>query len=252
MQSSQNAIVPLRATQPAPAHPRMERALAAMSNALDPDGRGYALPAHAAPNDDQRAFLTRRSAEIASWLAPATEAERSAEVLRLLRAMVPRSGDADEVTQVVVSYIADLGDVPASMLREACARFRRGTIGDGRFAPKAGELRREALRLAEPWIAERARIERVLAARVLPPPTESRKADVLAHVRETARQLNAAAAAQGGRAKAEPAVIMGEDGKPLTRTQIAEMKLAELKTDAAPLRMSPALRKSLGLPEGAA
>lgn len=243
-------VVPVKPSlPPSPAHPRMERALAVMSNALDPDGHGYTLPAHAAPNDDQRAFMARRAAEIGGWLAPATPAETLAEVTRLLRMMAMQGGSEAELTTVIASYIDDLGNVPAAMLREACGRFRRGEVGDGRFAPKAGELRREAMRLAEHWIAERARIERVLAARVLPPPTESRKAD---NVRETTRQLNAAAAAQGGRTKAEPAVVMGEDGKPLTPTQLAEMRLAEIQADQRAPRVSPSLRKSLGLPEDAA
>lgn len=247
-----NAITTTRDNPPAPAHPRMERAIAAMCNALDPDGRGHSLPAHAAPNDDQRAFMARRSSEISRWLEPASPEQRIAEVATLLRMMVRRDAEHDEMRAVLSTYSAALEGVPYTSLREACNRFLRGKAGEGKFAPTTGQLRLETMRLAEHWIAERARIERVLAARVLPPPTESRKTDVQAHVRETTRQLNAAAAAQGGRAKAEPAVVMGEDGKPLTPTQLAEMRLAEIQADQRAPRVSPSLRKSLGLPEDAA
>ncbi len=239
-------VVPIKPNQqPAPAHPRMERAIAAMCNALEPDGVGHALAANAAPNEDQRAFLTRRAAEISSWLTPATPQEVLTELTRLLRMMATQGGSEAELTSVIASYVEDLGNIPAPMLREACARFRRGDVGEGRFAPKAGELRKEALRLAGPWIAERSKITRVLNARVLPA-IPNQRGDVMAHVRETARQLQAASIAQGGKGKAEPAAPLKADGAPMTASEAAELKLAEIA--AQPFcGVSDALRKSMGL-----
>lgn len=214
-----------------------------MANAIEPEGLAHSIPANAAPTEDQRAFMQRRVREIDDAMSPADEPSALAEIAAVLRTMAIRGGDDGELEAVVRVYLTDLGDVPLFALTEACRAFRRGDVGNGTFAPTPAELRREALKRILPWTEERAKLGRVLAARVLEPPTsedESRKAIALAHMAETARIL---------REKSGPVAAQEAMPRPLT---VPEAN-AWLDTCAAsPPRlqpMSPELRRIMGLPD---
>ncbi len=60
--------------------------------------------------------------------------------------------------------ILDLADVPLWAFLEAVKAFRRGDVGDGKWRPRSGQLRKLAMQLAQPFIDEMAQIDRVLSA----------------------------------------------------------------------------------------
>jgi hypothetical protein len=60
-------------------------------------------------------------------------------------------------------------EVPAFAPTEAATSFRRARAGDGKFVPKIGVLRKEALRLAQPFHDELAQSGIILGAAVPTP-----------------------------------------------------------------------------------
>jgi hypothetical protein len=67
-----------------------------------------------------------------------------------------------------------LSDVPLWALLESTKAFRRGDVGDGKWRPRSGQVRKLAMQLARPFIDEMAEIDRVLAAPIVKvrPPIE--------------------------------------------------------------------------------
>lgn len=59
-------------------------------------------------------------------------------------------------------YLVDLSDLPAWAVVGVLRKFRRGDIGDGRFAPTPAEIRKQVVIIAAHLETERKRIERVL------------------------------------------------------------------------------------------
>jgi ABC-type transporter Mla subunit MlaD len=115
-----------------------------------------------------RAVLERRRDDLILALRPASR-DRIAAALATLDGMVARAvNDFAEDRYSVQVDIADLADVAEWALEAAAADFRRAKVGEGRFRPTAGELRREAMRHAQPFAEELGRIERVLRAPVEP------------------------------------------------------------------------------------
>jgi len=113
-----------------------------------------------------RARLERRREDVALALRPAPR-ERIAAVLASLDGMVARGeSDAAEAEFAFRRDVEDLVGAPEWALEAAAAAFRRGEVGEGKFRPTAGELRREASRRAAGYAEEAAKIERVLRARI--------------------------------------------------------------------------------------
>lgn len=220
----------------------MAQAVARMANALEPEGLAFALPAEAAPTPDQRAFMERRKWEIDDALAPATADSLLAELTAMFRVMAMRGGDEQELEAVIRVYLADVQDLPHFAVARACQAFRRGDVGGGKFAPTPGELRAQAKTYINPWTDERARLMRILGAKVLPPvapESEERKQAALAHMRETAEMLKASTERQTPRRESYRPPTVREAQEWLDRYQEASAPLPKL---------SPAARKATGLP----
>jgi hypothetical protein len=128
----------------------------------------------------QRSALEARRRSLAVANRCGTRAELAGELMDIRLVM----GSSERLTPEQSKRkfdleILDLSDVPFWAVVEAAAAYRRGDINDGKYRPRTGQLRKEAMRLARPFIEEAARIERVLLAPVAPvrPPAE-RKANL--------------------------------------------------------------------------
>lgn len=74
---------------------------------------------------------------------------------------------AEQAARKLEQQIFDLSDVPIWALAETARAYRRGDIGDGKWGPRSGQLRKEAMKLAAPFLEEAAKINRVLLAPVV-------------------------------------------------------------------------------------
>lgn len=147
--------------------------LAVMVNRLEADGLGYRLPAECTPSDQQRIYLERRVSALDAYLSPATADEIADEIGGLLVALAARNAD-DTTKQVLFALYADgLRGLPYNAIAEACGAYRRGELGDRKWAPNPAQLRQAVIVKARVLEEERTKISRVLAARVLPPITRS-------------------------------------------------------------------------------
>lgn len=61
----------------------------------------------------------------------------------MLGTMPSRSGNTFDAKAVTRIYADDLADLPSDDVRDVIRRFRRGDIGDRRWAPTVGEIRQE-------------------------------------------------------------------------------------------------------------
>lgn len=214
-----------------------------MVNALDREGVGYVISASAAPTEDQRAFMLRRADDIADALEPAPEALVLVELTALLRVMAIKGGDESELEAVIRIYLDDMVGLPMFAVVNACRAFRRGDVGNGRFAPTPGELRVQAKTYIAPWVDERAKLLRVLDAKVLAAPTpesEARREAALAHIRATLRQLRETTARQTTQVEAQRPPTVKEAQDWLDRYEASAPTLPKL---------SSVVRKALGLQE---
>lgn len=146
-----------------------------------------------APTDGERTFLRQRLDLLGQWLHRASQLTIDADIAALFAAMASGKSEKEASTLSRI-YREDLADVPGFALTKACANFRRGDVGDGKFVPKPGEIRKEAMRIAKPFLEEQARVRAVMSAEIPSPPEslEHRRA-VAARWRETLRQTVAAA-----------------------------------------------------------
>lgn len=150
------------------------------------------------PTEGERLFLRQRGEQLDVWLQPASLRVIDAELTAMFSTMAFRSGDEKDLTLVNRIYRDDLAGLPSFALSKACSRFRKAEIGDGKFVPKQGELRKEAMRIAQPYFEERTRVEAVMSAEVPPAPVslDERRATVerykqtLKPVLEASRPLN--------------------------------------------------------------
>jgi len=221
----------------------MVAAIARMSNCLEPEGLSLAIPAAAAPNEQQRFFIANRVNEIDASLSRAPSNDLLAEVTTLMRTMKARNGDEDELSALIRVYIADLEDLPLWAVSAACRAYRRGDVGAGVFLPTPGELRKTAKTYTAPWVEERAKLSRIITARVLAPvspESEQRRDAALAHVRETGAMLRATAAKEVGSGDG--------DAHRVPSVPEAQQWLDRYQQGTRPLpKLSPALRRSLGV-----
>ena len=205
-----------------------------MTNALQADGLGYAIPCAVAPDDRQRTYLDQRLAALGAWLAPLSRSDMTAE-LGLMLDVMPAAATTDISREVRLRvYLADLADVPGHALRAAVAAYRRGETGSGPFAPSVGELRQAALRRAQGARDEAARIDRLLRATVLPELPAPKKASVKETVEALTRELSSTRPANEIARAMRPKV---EAEKPLN----PEEKRAQLQAEyaAKPVTLSP-------------
>jgi hypothetical protein len=152
----------------------------------------------------------------------------------------------DAQTRAIV-YADILRDLPPFAVAQACDDFCNGRAGDKKWAPTAAELKAVAERYAAPWKREQERIERVLAAEVVPEVNYLEKQAVLAHARETMQQLRAAVPwNERGKVDTTQAAAAEDDG--LSKAQRAEKWLREYSTNPPELpKLSPYVRAQLGV-----
>jgi hypothetical protein len=190
------------------------------------------LPADHALTPEARRGMTLRAQMLADKLLPAGPEMASLAIAPTVIAMIPRSGDEGEHKARMAVYINDLAELPAWALAEACARFRQGKVGDGKFLPTPGEIAVEARWLMQPFARARHDIERVLAARVAKSPeltADERKA-VVARLRPMIEKLAPSPAQTATAPPSDP-----------------EAEIAALKSRcAAPIPVGEGLARTLG------
>jgi hypothetical protein len=158
---------------PAPASPAFATALRRAVSGIE----GSVVAAELIPAPFAAA-LDRRRRGLQPALRPAARPELGA-IIASLEGMVARSETGTEALFAVERDLADLAGPPLWALEQAAQEFRRGVIGDGRFRPTIGQVRRRAVELAAPFAAELWAIDRVLAAEARAPPTAEERARAL-------------------------------------------------------------------------
>jgi hypothetical protein len=116
----------------------------------------------------ERAGIEARRRSLARDMRWGTRAE-IADVLKTIKLTM---GGTERLTpehaaRKLDQEIHDLSDVPFWALLESAKAFRRGDVGDGKWRPRSGQLRKLAMQLAGPFIEEMAQMERVLAAPIV-------------------------------------------------------------------------------------
>ena len=171
--SSGRAVSTSRAALPVPASPALEAMVSRFGNALEAsssDFRRMAIPAAAAPSAEARAVMQDRLALVEDWLAPAGPAEVDRMIGSLMQVMAAPTGEEDGQKISVGLYRTVLAPLPAWAVGIVCRRFLDATISDGVFAPKPGQIAKEARAIIAKQVDERARLLRVLDAEILPEP----------------------------------------------------------------------------------
>jgi hypothetical protein len=98
------------------------------------------------------------------WLRPAGDDRVRAQIVGLGATMKHRESGQD-TARILKAYIADLSDLPAFGLIQACEAFRRIDVGDG-WMPTSGEIRQEA-QLRAMWAQQQlSDIQAILIAKV--------------------------------------------------------------------------------------
>jgi hypothetical protein len=174
----------------------------------------------------QRVALERRRQDLARSLAPCGRT-RTAAILATLGGMASSRSEVDPEMAVglVRQDIEDLERFPEWALAAAAQAHRTGVIGGGKWRPTAGELAKEARRLAGELAQEHAQIARVLDAPTPAPlVAEEDRAAVMKRIRA-----------------AYPEIF--EEQKPAFPD--AEARLAALAEESQrkPLKLSDAARK---------
>lgn len=134
-----------------------------------------------------RAEIVSRRDALVARLRPATWPERCA-VLASLQSMPGRTEvDAELLEAFSRQETDDLEGAPHHALMIAARNFRRNEAADKRpFRPSVGELYQKALSIAAPDTRELQRLNKILAAKLLPAPSKTIDAD---RRREMAQKL---------------------------------------------------------------
>lgn len=163
-------------------------------NAIDNDGPAE-IPYASAPTPAVRGELEARTGELQGYLHPCRPDEIIGPLLKLFVALAHRSDSADEARVRLTIYSEALADCAPFAVTRACDDYIMGHRGDKKWCPTTAELRAAAQAIMTPWRAERDRIGKVLAARVVyPEEAEGRRRSelrdrALEHVAETRRLL---------------------------------------------------------------
>lgn len=100
----------------------------------------------------------------ATTLTPKQEDDLIDELEKLFGALLPRTGDEMDQAKVMSLYFDAFLDLPFEKLKVTMRLFRIGKLGDGRYLPMPGEIRREVER-EDREAAERAQEAARLAER---------------------------------------------------------------------------------------
>jgi hypothetical protein len=152
--------------------------------------------------------------------------------------MAAPDGSPDEQRDVLKVYRAVLEGISYRGLRQACRAYLTGSKGDGRWMPKAGELRQAAADATRQLEEEVGKIYRVVNAKIAPPVDSRRQARVMELADETARAL---------RNLPDP-LFKGEPYR-LPTMKEAEDNLRRLAADIPKITLSSAALKTFGIVE---
>lgn len=180
--------------------PEFERAVAL---ALNDAGFGEIQSDHMTA--EIRAEITSRRDAVIARLRPATWEERCAVLASMQNMPGPTEVDPELRKAFARQDADDLEGAPALALTIAARAFRRQEGGEKRpFRPSVGELLQKALKIAAPDARELQRLDKALAAKVLPPPSKTADLD---RRREMAQKLRADFLASLGEVSLEPALV---------------------------------------------
>lgn len=169
--------------------------LAKLDPPFNPAGRTYSLPSEYAPRPEMRRMLEARSDRLRIWLEPSGQERVLRSIASLYLSMSSRSGNDGEIKAEKRQLAMDLADVPAFALSEACEAFRRGDIGDGKWVPKGGEIRVQAMKRVYPLSRERREIDAVLTATVVAPINRARREALITKANDLVSEMRAASEA---------------------------------------------------------
>lgn len=114
--------------------------------------------------------LRRRRVEIEMALQPAPRRTIITVLGSLGNMQSAKDSTPEEASAFVKQDIEDLADISAWALEAAARAFRRGEIGEGKWRPTAGELRKEARRRETYCRAELLKLRKLLDAPALNDP----------------------------------------------------------------------------------
>ena len=173
------------------------RKLAFFRSKIETNQRGESsISADFAPSDDERRGLARRDERLAGWLAPAGERAVLPSISSLMQSLHHRGGDEESREVLQRIWASDLADLPLFAVERACADFRQGRAGDGKWLPTQAEVRRVALGHVEPFRKEHSAVRAVLSARMVEKPRDQAErkrvaAEARAMIRETVAKTGA-------------------------------------------------------------
>lgn len=101
-----------------------------------------------------------------------------------LRAVFPAGNDGEENARRIIGlYVSALASFPEWAVNEVCRQYLEGRRGNGTFAPPAPEMAKACREEVSKFMDERAKIEAVLEAEVLPPIDQEKAARAAAVMR---------------------------------------------------------------------
>lgn len=179
-----------------PAARTMTDLIAVTYGALEPIGGShnrFVLSAARSPSPEARRALAARRQDIAASLfgCDPDAVLRSVGIMRVSLASEALDRKAQEVLRD--TFVAVLIQFPAEVVERAALLFASGVEGDGKFAPKPAEVAAVCRRLIGPYRAEAYRIEAILAAEVVPLPTEAEREAGAARAAQLVADMRAAA-----------------------------------------------------------
>ncbi len=220
-----------------------------MKLALRPEGSGrFSISPHTA---EVRAGLVSdivsRVRQIDAWLVPAGDEMAASEIASIFAVMSIKGMGDGEADAMMAVYISDLSDLPYFALAGACKQFRKGQLGDGKWAPTPGEIYQAAQKLMEPPLAEKSDLQAILSAEVQTPQISAdRKAQLLeeknALLAALRRGMEAGPNPQDVRAHLEP-----ERRQSVEETTLAGFEKRRAEYVANPVQLSGAALRACGV-----
>lgn len=169
---------------------KVERVLGRVSHSMLLNGGR--VESDCALTAEQVGYLENRLGLIDGYLRTASQDEIRRELLALYAVLdAPNAGDADIAAATINEMVVILFGLPLATLKQACSDFKRGSRGDGKWVPKAAQIRLAANEIAQIHRAEQTRIMKAIDAPVLPPIAVplARKAELLAKARSMTAQM---------------------------------------------------------------
>lgn len=197
-----------------------------------------------APSENDRNWMLDRIEALENALRPASHQGIREQVAQLYTVMSARSGGEDDIRTLQNVFCQDLGDLPLFGIVEAASQWRRGSIGDGKWAPTPAELRKHVVIIVAPFKREMSDLCDILSAKVMLPAPRPQTSD---------ERKAAIARIRGVREKVVDALNPFPPKKepPDVRNDAAQRAEAEAQLDAvadrlrSPVKLSPDLAKRL-------